>query len=114
MGRKSKQEIDRRIREMAARGAQEVKVNSLEEFKGKLRELGWSKVSLAVAPDMVLQEGEGDEVLARPGYKIILKADVIPEDVYVTMEKSFDALKEAENEASNIKKHLEADGFIIV
>jgi len=114
MGRKPKQELDKQIREMAAKSVQEVRVKSLEEFEGKLRELEWSRISLAIAPDMVFQEGQGDEVLARPGYKIILKADVIPENVYVTMEKTFIELKEAQSEASKLKKQLEEAGFIIV
>ena len=114
MGRKPKQEIDKQIREMAAQSVKEIRVESLEEFQNKLKELDWSRVSLAIAPDMVFQEGEGDEVLARPGYKIILKADVAPENVYVVMEKTSAGLKEAQSEASRLKKQLEGAGFIIV
>lgn len=114
MGRKPKKEIDKRIREMAAQSIREVKVESLGEFQTRLRELDWSRVSLAIAPDMVFQESEGDELLARPGYKIILKANVVPENVYVVMERTFEGLKEAQGEASKLKKQLEEAGFIIV
>ena len=114
MGRKPKQEIDQQIKEMASKGIQEVKTNSLEEFTYKLRELEWGRVSLAIAPDMVLQSGEGDEVVARPGYKVILKADVAPENVYVTLEKTFAGLKEAQNEAFKLRRQLTEAGFIIV